>query len=124
MVIYAAVPLLVYFAIMYSVAFMAAYLLGADYGHAVTIAFTAASNNFELALAIAIGSFSIKSDEALMSVVGALIEIPTMLALVHACLFLKTHLYGIAPSVAIKTDEDRLDNEDDVLKHKPIISEV
>jgi arsenite transporter len=94
MVIYAAVPLLIYFLITYTIAFFSAFYLGADYPHAVTIAFTAASNNFELALAIAISSFTLQSDEALMSVIGALIEIPTMLALVNACFFLKRVLYS------------------------------
>lgn len=105
MVIYAAVPLLVYFAIMFNVGFLGSYFLGSDYSHAVTIAFTAASNNFELALAIAISSFTLQSDEALMSVVGALIEIPTMLTLVNACFMYKKILY---PGMDDAVEGDRL----------------
>ena len=60
---------------------------------AVTLAFTAASNNFELALAVAVGTFGLNSGQALMSVVGALIEIPTMLSLVKIAFYFRTHLY-------------------------------
>ncbi|KAG6617403.1 CCR4-NOT transcription complex subunit 1 [Phytophthora cinnamomi] len=82
-VIYAAVPLLIYFMFMFVVSFLMGWWLGATYEQAVTLSFTAASNNFELALAVAIASFGLKSDPAQMSVVGAFIEIPTMLALVY-----------------------------------------
>jgi len=105
-VLYAIVPLLIYFFSMFGISFGAAYALNATYAQAVTVAFTAASNNFELALAIAIASFTLNSDEALMSVVGALIEIPTMLALVHLCHWLKRHVYQL-------TDEDDEDEDED-----------
>ncbi|DAZ96086.1 TPA: hypothetical protein N0F65_000634 [Lagenidium giganteum] len=92
-VLYAAVPLLVYFFFMFLVSFGVSYQLGASYSQSVTLAFTAASNNFELALAVAVATFGLKSDPALMSVVGALIEIPTMLALVYLAFWLELKLW-------------------------------
>jgi ACR3 family arsenite transporter len=92
-VLYSAVPLLIYFLFMFLFSFFMSYKFGATYAQSVTLAFTAASNNFELALAIAIASFGLKSDQALMSVVGALIEIPTMLALVYLAFGLRKHLF-------------------------------
>ncbi|KAG7393185.1 hypothetical protein PHYBOEH_006162 [Phytophthora boehmeriae] len=92
-VIYAAVPLLIYFVFMFVVSFLMSWWLGATYEQAVTTSFTAASNNFELALAVAIASFGLKSDPALMSVVGALIEIPTMLALVYLAFWFRKTLF-------------------------------
>ncbi|KAE9029854.1 Arsenite resistance protein [Phytophthora rubi] len=93
-VIYAAVPLLIYFMFMFVVSFLMSWWLGATYEQAVTLSFTAASNNFELALAVAIASFGLKSDPALMSVVGALIEIPTMLALVYLAFWFRKTLFA------------------------------
>uniref|UniRef100_H3GAH9 Arsenical-resistance protein n=1 Tax=Phytophthora ramorum TaxID=164328 RepID=H3GAH9_PHYRM len=92
-VIYAAVPLLIYFLFMFTVSFLMSWWLGATYEQAVSLSFTAASNNFELALAVAIASFGLKSDPALMSVVGALIEIPTMLALVYMAFWFRKTLF-------------------------------
>lgn len=73
--------------------FYLAYLADATYAQATTLAFTAASNNFELALAVAVGTFGLNSGEALMSVVGALIEIPTMLSLVKMAELFRGRLY-------------------------------
>ncbi|POM62624.1 Arsenical-resistance protein [Phytophthora palmivora] len=92
-VIYAAVPLLMYFMFMFVVSFLMSWWLGATYEQTVALSFTAASNNFELALAVAISSFGLKSDPALMSVVGALIEIPTMLALVYLAFWFRKTLF-------------------------------
>ncbi|GMF30767.1 unnamed protein product [Phytophthora lilii] len=78
---------------MFVVSFLMSWWLGATYEQAVTLSFTAASNNFELALAVAIASFGLKSDPALMSVVGALIEIPTMLALVYLAFWFRKTLF-------------------------------
>ncbi|TMW55863.1 hypothetical protein Poli38472_008511 [Pythium oligandrum] len=100
-VIYAAVPLLLYFIFMFLASYAMAYALGGSYAQSTSIAFTAASNNFELALAQAISAFGLKSDPALMSVVGALIEIPTMLALVYLALYFKKRFYHVADA-----DED------------------
>lgn len=89
---YAIVPLAIYFFSMFIGSFYASYALGASYAQSVTLAFTAASNNFELALAVAVSTFGLHSDEALMSVVGALIEIPTMLGLITVAFYFKAKL--------------------------------
>lgn len=73
--------------------FYLSFLANATYAQATTLAFTAASNNFELALAVAVGTFGLNSGEALMSVVGALIEIPTMLSLVKMAEYFKRAWY-------------------------------
>lgn len=88
-VLYATVPLLLYFLFMFTVSFVMSTKCGATYEQCVTLSFTAASNNFELALAVAVATYGLKSDPALMSVVGALIEIPTMLALVYLAFWFK-----------------------------------
>merc|ERR1712118_480459 len=78
-----AAPMLIYFFVMFFGSFFMAYFLGCEYSHCATIAFTAASNNFELALAVAVSLFGFGSPGAFSTVVGPLVEIPVMLLLVN-----------------------------------------
>ncbi|MBZ0276334.1 MAG: arsenical-resistance protein, partial [Anaerolineae bacterium] len=99
-----ALPLLVYFIIMFSVSFTISYLLRFPYADTATISFTAAGNNFELAIAVAIGVFGLASGEALATVVGPLIEVPALISLVYLSLWLGRRLY---PSDALWQNQAR-----------------
>lgn len=88
-VVLIAIPMLIYFVVMFLVSFLMSWLGGFPYGQTATLAFTAASNNFELAIAVAVAVFGIGSGQALAAVIGPLIEVPVMLAFVHTALWFK-----------------------------------